>query len=773
MVDSRQARGIPLSHRPTLCHGVSSNYRSFRWWRKLLKPIVEKYDGSWLKEMGDGLLLSFDSATSAVECAIKIQEVTRDIEALDLRIGIHQGEIIEHEGDVFGDDVNIASRIEPFAAVGGIAISDMIQRDISSNPFFTTKYVGRPRLKGVQQEVKVYCIISHGLPETKLSEVSAKLEKERSLWGKWAIPTMVAIAAVTYFIIPKEHEVPSVAILRMENLGSQEDEFWARGITEDLIISIASAGMIQVTPMQEIMKVAGSEWPLRELGEKLRVKYLLASSIYKHDDVIDLRTQLIEGSTGMSIYARKWSEPLESASTITSTLAKDILQNLGVSSEPRESRQVQVDPEAYEFYLRGKYRWQKRQNQEDVEIARGYLVKAFELDQNLLAAKLHLGQSYQETGDYERAIKIFHECLEQSGKVGDKISEAVALRNMGNIYLSTGYYDEAIEYYEQSLLISRYLGDKLNEQSALRNMGSAYYSKDAIEPALKYYQRSLEMSLELGHRRGEGDALHNLGSVNEEIGEYERALDSYSQALRIFRELGEKSPESYSRIGMGNIYTRKGMHQEALVYLEESLKLAREISDKRSEVYALINAGGVYYQINQDERALEYYQEALGIAQSIGDKYNEGVSWTRLGELMLQKGEYAESMQFFESACNVWEELNYLSHYVWALSWWALSELKSGSVEATSNKADQVETIIAKTEPYETYVIAVNWNLSQIYAGLRMPVKANTYLQKAYEEVMRRAKRFKDSTERGAFLTKIRENRAIISAYGQIAEPGS
>ena len=128
--------------------------------RDTLKPIVEKHGGSWMKEMGDGLLLTFDSATSAVECSIAIQEATKDIEDLNLRIGIHEGEVIKQDGDVIGDDVNVASRIEPFSAVGGVAISHKIEQAISSNQEFETKYVGKPKLKGVAQEVKVYCITS-------------------------------------------------------------------------------------------------------------------------------------------------------------------------------------------------------------------------------------------------------------------------------------------------------------------------------------------------------------------------------------------------------------------------------------------------------------------------------------------------------------------------------------------------------------------------------------------------------------------------------------
>ena len=123
--------------------------------RKILKPLVESYNGKWVKEIGDVLLLIFDTVTDAVNCSIDIQNKTKSIDNLNLRIGIHQGEIVLQEGDVIGDDVNIASRIEPFSATGGIAISNKVNDAIIREKEFQTEYIGKPKLKGVAQEVKV------------------------------------------------------------------------------------------------------------------------------------------------------------------------------------------------------------------------------------------------------------------------------------------------------------------------------------------------------------------------------------------------------------------------------------------------------------------------------------------------------------------------------------------------------------------------------------------------------------------------------------------
>ena len=109
--------------------------------RDLLKPIVTEHNGHWLKEIGDGLLLSFNTNLEAVNCAIAIQKAVKEVDALNLRIGIHQGEVVFQGSDVVGDDVNIASRLEPFAAVGGVAVSGRVNSTLKRDPQFESKLI--------------------------------------------------------------------------------------------------------------------------------------------------------------------------------------------------------------------------------------------------------------------------------------------------------------------------------------------------------------------------------------------------------------------------------------------------------------------------------------------------------------------------------------------------------------------------------------------------------------------------------------------------------
>ena len=132
--------------------------------RNILKPIVSKYRGEWLKEIGDGVLICFDSSLDAVQCSIEIQKSLLKIVDLNIRVGIHQGDIFIKDSDVYGDDVNIASRVEGFSPSGGVAISDKINKDISGVSKIKTSFIGFRKLKGVMQETKIYCINAEGLP---------------------------------------------------------------------------------------------------------------------------------------------------------------------------------------------------------------------------------------------------------------------------------------------------------------------------------------------------------------------------------------------------------------------------------------------------------------------------------------------------------------------------------------------------------------------------------------------------------------------------------
>jgi len=486
--------------------------------REILQPIVKQFDGEWLKEIGDGLLLSFSSSKNAVFCAIEIQKVTKEIDNLNLRIGIHQGDILAKDGDVFGDDVNIAARLEPFAALGGIVVSDKVQRDISGTPEITTQYIGKPKFKGVKQEVAIYCLISHGLPETDLSLVTAKLEKDvKKLWfNQKIIVTAILILFFAvgglYTIIDKNQEVPSIGILYMENLGSEDDEFWARGITEDVIIEVASAGMIRVAPMKEILEYAESVLPLSEIAKKLRVKFLLLSSLNNTKNNFKLKTQLIEMASGKTIYAEKWNEPMKEASTITAMLAQKILTSLDLNSQ-KSDIEPSINAEAYEYFLKSKYLLLNQKDSLDVIIAEEMLSRAIEIDNTFAAPMRSLAFIAFDKHDFEQSKIYLEKALRVSIENKNKFEEGRSLQELGNYYFHMGEYDKALIYHQESLELKELHGDINGTMYSNMATGYTYSALGLKEMALKHFNIALDISNRLDY---DDYQLHVEKEINRE-----------------------------------------------------------------------------------------------------------------------------------------------------------------------------------------------------------------------------------------------------------------
>ena len=171
--------------------------------RELFQPIVSEFDGDWLKEIGDGLLLSFTSSKKAINCAIKLQEKAKNIDNLDIRIGLHQGDVIISDNDVLGDDVNIAARIEPISAIGGIAVSEKIVMDLSSSPEYSFKMLGLPELKGVNQQVKVFSLSSHSMPVPKIKfSVQENETSSKSFSSIFSILATIVFTLIVFYSYP-------------------------------------------------------------------------------------------------------------------------------------------------------------------------------------------------------------------------------------------------------------------------------------------------------------------------------------------------------------------------------------------------------------------------------------------------------------------------------------------------------------------------------------------------------------------------------------------
>jgi len=329
--------------------------------RDTLKPIVEKHGGSWMKEIGDGLLLTFDSATSAVECSIAIQEATKDIEDLNLRIGIHEGEVIKQDGDVIGDDVNVASRIEPFSAIGGVAISQKVQQAISSNSEFETKYIGKPKLKGVSQNVEVYCITSHELPETDRYLVSKKLSisnKTKNIILTIALTIFGIVGFIGWYIFPfitlqldtiREYD-KSIAITYFDFEGDSSEYYWSLGLTDELISKVSKFENIKVSSKMEVDINRIKYSSILDIRNDLKVDYLLKGRIIKYHNQIKISANLIDTKNESIVWSETYNRNIENILELQTEIANQIIVKLSDKFDEINNYRDVINTDNFEAY---------------------------------------------------------------------------------------------------------------------------------------------------------------------------------------------------------------------------------------------------------------------------------------------------------------------------------------------------------------------------------------------------------------------------------------
>ncbi len=325
--------------------------------RELLKPIVKSHGGDWLKEIGDGLLLTFDSIREAVTCAIEIQAAAKSIPELQIRIGIHQGEVFFDKDDVFGDDVNIASRIEPFSPVGGIAISDTVNNSLKRDPEYSTLFLAQPNLKGVSQQVNIHCIVSHGLPSPSKVD-NAKLEPGSSfVFRRYLFPItgafLVLLGSLFWLLFPlislgfagggDDYE-KRIAVLYLENRGNAEDDYLSDGLTEEIMNRLTRLENLSVVSRYDVLDYKNQSINLDNLKKELNADYILTGNIIKIKERIKVSLELVDLLEREVRWNSSIEKEMKDIFAVQDEIAINIVNHLDIALDPKQKDLVLVDP---------------------------------------------------------------------------------------------------------------------------------------------------------------------------------------------------------------------------------------------------------------------------------------------------------------------------------------------------------------------------------------------------------------------------------------------
>ncbi|RWD29199.1 adenylate/guanylate cyclase domain-containing protein [Mesorhizobium sp.] len=302
---------------------------------ELVDPAIAKNKGRIIKTTGDGMLVEFQSVTDAVKCAVEIQQRMKrrnsDVpqeRRIEFRIGINLGDIIFEDEDIFGDGVNIASRIEQLADVGGICVTAAVATQIADRLEIAMEDLGEKTLKNISRPVRLYRI---GLDSPVLPEVEAK----RSI------------------------SKPSIVVLPFNNMsGDPEQEFFADGLTEDIITELSRHHELFVISRNSAFVYKNRAVNVREVAEKLEVQYLVEGSVRKIGDRVRVTVQLIDTTNDAHIWADKYDRKLDDIFAIqdevTAAIAATLPGRVEAAQRDQLARAKPANMAAYECVLAAK-----------------------------------------------------------------------------------------------------------------------------------------------------------------------------------------------------------------------------------------------------------------------------------------------------------------------------------------------------------------------------------------------------------------------------------
>ena len=568
----------------------------------LLRSSFLQYHGREVKAMGDAFLVEFPSALEAVKCALAIQKEVhqRNLSAppqrkFELRIGIHVGDVIHSNGDIFGDAVNVSSRIEPLAEPGGICISAQTYDQVRNKIEHQFRQLRNVTLKNVEQPVSLYKII---MPWEKSSPEVTPSDKHR----------LVVLPLVNISADPK-------------------DEFFADGMTEELIGTMSRLPGLKVVARTSSMRYKGEKKTVGEIGRELRVGSLLEGSVRKVANRVRISLQLVDAETEEQLWTEKYDRELEDIFMVQSDIAQSVANALAVRLGGAESsvltKRYTQDSGAYTLYLRGRYHWNSR-----TEDGLNRAVKCFEeaiaRDPQYALAYVGLADCYGMLGlyGYRRPSTVYpaaREYATKALKLDDALAEAHA--SMGEIQMQ--YYHEwegskhelehALElnpnyatahlWRSTHLIAQGFADEALREVRVAEDLdplsmiiatevGKTLYYAGRHGEAAEQYRKSLEIdpNFAIAHK-GLAEVYSRLSMFDRSLEEIDKAIKlsnrsvfilddlgyiyaasgKVAEAENVLRDLEELSTETYvPSYGRAAIYAGLGDRDKAMVWLNKA-----------------------------------------------------------------------------------------------------------------------------------------------------------------------------------------------------------
>jgi adenylate cyclase len=530
--------------------------------RKIQRPLVAKYNGKWLKELGDGVLAQFTSAYDAVKCAVEIQDAAREGLERKLRIGIHLGDVTFEDDDILGDGVNLASRIQGIADPGGIYVTESIENAIRNHADIKTKYLGEAALKNVDYPVRVYAIQGEGFPLPLFKQTRRRRKRGRI--------------------------IDSLVVLPFANLtGSHEQEYIVEGIHDALISEISHIKSLRVISRTSAMKYANSKLPIPRIANELDVDGVLETSMLKTNGRIRLNVQLIrvlpeEDHIWAGFFDQEMRDIFSMISEITRVIAKKIEIVLSPKEQEMINRKRTVDPTLYKLFLKGKI-CLNQYTPEGFRKGIQYLNEVIEIDPTYAPAYATLAIGY---GDLAHLPSVPQEAFPRAKVLAKKALELD--KNLAEAQTAIAecslYHDfqikEAKEYFEAALAIDPNYAPAVSNYGWLLDLignkpeAEKYVKKAAdLDPLAPIYRAWLAWWYWVEKRYDEGirDAKRILELspgfpvANMVLGGIYAEIGKFDEAIALTKKAADDFPGLDYALGVAFIKAGRRTEAEALL----------------------------------------------------------------------------------------------------------------------------------------------------------------------------------------------------------------
>ena len=485
--------------------------------RELIEPSLSRHEGRLIKTTGDGGLAEFASPSAAVRCAMEIQEsIASGRSSLKLRIGVNLGEVIVGDGDLFGDGINIAVRLEGAADPGGILISEKVYSEVEGKLDARFEDRGEQQFKNISKPIRAFAVRAgaHGALIDRLSAA------------------------------PPLPDKPSIAVLPFENMsGDPEQEYFADGMVEEIITALSRFKWLFVVARNSSFTFKGRAIDIKEVGRRLGVRYVPEGSVRKAAGKVRIIGQLIDALTGAHIWADRFERDLTDVFALQDELTIAVVSAIQPSLLQAEfeiaARRPPENLTAYDLLLRARqksYLVTREGIAETAQLAQ----RALDLDPRssfaaVLAASAHLnnvifGFAVDPQFDRSEAKRLIRLALSLDQ------NNAVVLSNAGRItaYLD-GDYETAIDYCDRAVACNP------NESVAWLFKGGVYRFAGQYEEAIQSFERGIRLSplspFLPGFFAGIGTALSELRRFDEAVAVFKQALRQNSSLGVVFRGL--------------------------------------------------------------------------------------------------------------------------------------------------------------------------------------------------------------------------------------------